>query len=87
MSKETIRRDQYTQAQFESVKDGLKEHHRIVLAAAFGGDSQKTIAENLKLPVGTVKTRTMRGVRKMKKLLEANAGATLSAKEAAGIWP
>ena len=72
-----LRRDQFTQAQFLSVQTDLKEHHRVVLAAAFSGDSQQTIADNLKLPVGTVKTRAMRGLRQMKKLLDRKAASAL----------
>ncbi len=49
----------------------LSEDHRVVIVAAyFEGLSQQEIAERLGVPVGTVKTRVLRALQRLRHLLE-----------------
>jgi RNA polymerase sigma-70 factor (ECF subfamily) len=52
----------------------LSDDQRQVLQMAyFGGMTQAQIAERLEIPLGTVKTRTLAAMRKLRGLLEAPA--------------
>jgi RNA polymerase sigma-70 factor (ECF subfamily) len=48
----------------------LPEYQRKVLEMAyFGGSTQAQIAEELGIPLGTVKTRTLAAMRKLRRML------------------
>ena len=45
------------------------EQRQVIELAYFGGHTQTAIAEILRIPVGTVKTRTLAAMRKMRRVL------------------
>lgn len=61
------------QLQDEAVAQALRDlppdQRRVLLLAYFGGLSQTTIAEQLGLPLGTVKKRTLLGMQKLRRAL------------------
>jgi RNA polymerase sigma-70 factor (ECF subfamily) len=46
------------------------EQRQVIELAYFGGYTQTRIAETLGIPVGTVKTRTLAAMRKMRRVLD-----------------
>jgi RNA polymerase sigma-70 factor (ECF subfamily) len=57
----------------KEVRDALEilppEQRQVIELAYFGGHTQTTIAEMLAIPVGTVKTRTLAAMRKLRRAL------------------
>ena len=48
------------------------DQRQVLEMAYFGGKTQVAIAEELGVPLGTVKTRTLAAMRKLRKALEEN---------------
>src|SRR5919204_221398 len=46
------------------------EQRRVLEMAYYGGETQAQIAEELGIPIGTVKTRTLAAMRKLRHMLE-----------------
>lgn len=71
---ETVTQDAYLDVRRREVREaltGLSDDQRQVLEMAyFGGMTQVQIAETLRIPLGTVKTRTLAAMRKLRKALE-----------------
>ena len=53
-----------------ALEDLSAEQHKVLDLAYFGGRTQVQIAEELGIPLGTVKTRTLAALRKLRKALE-----------------
>lgn len=66
----TLREDQI--AVREALKELAPNQREVLVLAYFGGLSQSQIADKLKQPLGTVKTRVRMGLQKLRTLLEAN---------------
>lgn len=73
---EAVTEDAYLDVRRREVREalsGLSQDQRQVLEMAyFGGMTQTRIAEELQIPLGTVKTRTLAAMRKLRKVLEEN---------------
>jgi RNA polymerase sigma-70 factor (ECF subfamily) len=54
----------------EALADLPPDQRQVLDMAYFGGMTQAAIAEQLKIPLGTVKTRTLAAMRKLRKALE-----------------
>ena len=54
----------------EALTDLPPEQRQVLEMAYFGGKTQVQIAEELAIPLGTVKTRTLAAMRKLRKALE-----------------
>ena len=54
----------------EAMQQIPKEQQDVILLAYFGGYSQSEIAKILNAPLGTVKTRTRQGMRKLEQILK-----------------
>jgi RNA polymerase sigma-70 factor (ECF subfamily) len=71
---EAVTEDAYLgvrRAQVREALTGLSDEQRQVLEMAyFGGMTQVQIAEEIGIPLGTVKTRTLAAMRKLRKVLE-----------------
>ena len=53
-----------------------EEQRQVIVMAFFEGYTQPEIAEILKIPLGTVKTRTFRALHRLAELLRAERGAS-----------
>jgi RNA polymerase sigma factor (sigma-70 family) len=66
--------DAYLSVRRKEVRDALTtlspEQRQVIELAYFGGLTQTRIAETLGIPVGTVKTRTLAAMRKLRRSLE-----------------
>jgi RNA polymerase sigma factor (sigma-70 family) len=51
-----------------------EEQKRVLELAYFGGYTQARIAEELEIPLGTVKTRTLAAMRKLRRMLSEDGG-------------
>jgi RNA polymerase sigma-70 factor (ECF subfamily) len=56
----------------EALADLPPEQRQVLEMAYFGGKTQVQIADELEIPLGTVKTRTLAALRKLRKALEEN---------------
>jgi RNA polymerase sigma factor (sigma-70 family) len=56
----------------EALADLPPDQRQVLEMAYFGGKTQVAIAEELGIPLGTVKTRTLAAMRKLRKALEEN---------------
>jgi RNA polymerase sigma factor (sigma-70 family) len=56
----------------EALADLPPDQRQVLGMAYFGGKTQAAIAEELGVPLGTVKTRTLAAMRKLRKALEEN---------------
>jgi RNA polymerase sigma-70 factor (ECF subfamily) len=56
----------------EALADLPPDQRQVLEMAYFGGKTQVAIAEELGVPLGTVKTRTLAAMRKLRKALEEN---------------
>jgi RNA polymerase sigma-70 factor (ECF subfamily) len=52
------------------------EHREVLLLAYFGGYTQSEIAGMTGLPLGTVKSRTLYAMRRLRALLSADLGSS-----------
>jgi RNA polymerase sigma-70 factor (ECF subfamily) len=57
----------------EALGDLPPEQRLVLEMAYFGGATQARIAEALGIPIGTVKTRTLAAMRKLRRALEEEA--------------
>lgn len=53
-----------------ALEDLSPEQRQVLDLAYYGGKTQAQIAEELAIPLGTVKTRTLAALRKLRKALE-----------------
>lgn len=71
---EAVAEDAYLDGRRREVREalaGLSDEQRQVLEMAyFGGKTQVQISQEIGIPLGTVKTRTLAAMRKLRKLLE-----------------
>jgi RNA polymerase sigma-70 factor (ECF subfamily) len=56
----------------QALADIAPEQRRVLEMAYYGGLSQSEIADRLKQPLGTVKTRMRTGIMQLRKMLAAN---------------
>ncbi len=67
----------YLSVRRKEVREALRslsdDQRQVLQMAYFGGMTQAQIAERLEIPLGTVKTRTLAAMRKLRGLLEAPA--------------
>ena len=67
----------WTRIRAESTRAALRqlsaEHREVLLLAYYGGYTQREIAEMTGIPLGTVKTRTMAGMNRLRVLLRGDA--------------
>jgi RNA polymerase sigma-70 factor (ECF subfamily) len=71
---ENVVEDAYLSVRRKEVREALAtlpaEQRRVLEMAYFGGKTQVVIAEEIGIPVGTVKTRTLAAMRKLRAALE-----------------
>ncbi len=71
---EAVTEDAYLDVRRREVRESLSglsaEQRQVLEMAYFGGMTQVQIAEELGIPLGTVKTRTLAAMRKLRKALE-----------------
>lgn len=58
----------------EALRHLTAEHREVLLLAYYGGYTQREIAEMTGLPLGTVKSRTLHAMRRLRSLLGAGTG-------------
>lgn len=67
----------WASSQSTTVRDALgeltHEHRQVLQLAYFGGESQAEIARTLGVPIGTVKTRTLRALARLRDILDARS--------------
>ena len=70
MTSEAVIRLAAFSAVFAAVREALEklppEQRQVIELMYFGGQSQSRIAERLELPLGTVKSRTLLGMRRLR---------------------
>jgi RNA polymerase sigma factor (sigma-70 family) len=72
---ERIAISRWTQHLIQRALSSMPEDERTVIVMAYDGDlSQAEIADRLGWPLGTVKTRTRRALRRLREVLEADLG-------------
>lgn len=71
---EAVTEDAYLDVRRREVREALSglsaEQRQVLEMAYFGGKTQVQIAEEIGIPLGTVKTRTLAAMRKLRKALE-----------------
>jgi RNA polymerase sigma-70 factor (ECF subfamily) len=71
---EAVTEDAYLNVRRREVREALSglsaEQRQVLEMAYFGGKTQVQIAEEIGIPLGTVKTRTLAAMRKLRKALE-----------------
>lgn len=76
---EDVVQDAYIRVRSKEVREALAdlpaEQRRVLDMAYFDGKTQATIAEELGIPIGTVKTRTLAAMRKLRAALAAEENA------------
>jgi RNA polymerase sigma-70 factor (ECF subfamily) len=72
---ERIAISRWTRRQIVRALNAMAEEERIVIVMAYDGDmSQAEISDELGWPIGTVKTRTRRALRRLRETLDADLG-------------